>query len=290
MLCKICKSKEISKIFDAQNTHGRHMVDPNSRFTVFRCQDCQAVFLGDAIINEEYYSKYYPENYYDSGSEGVFLNLVMSLFVRMILSFKESEILRCARPQNPDKLKILDIGCGSGDFLAHISQDKFDKYGLEVNPQGYEKCSKKNLKVFNKELKDCDFEAGYFDVITMWHVLEHLDKPGEFLTHTRKILKDDGLFVIATPNTNSLGFRCGQRNWFHLDSPRHLILYNRISLGFLLENEGFKVRNFKNISYDFPLDLFWSIRRSRWKYLIYPLYPIFKFFSADTVMAIVGKK
>src|SRR3989338_1605658 len=289
MLCKICGSKKVANIFDSANTHGRHILDATSLFNIFCCQDCRVIFVGNVTVNDEYFSQYYQQDYYESGISSNLVNHVLGLFGGAVIRFKESEILKNFKPQRPAKLRILDIGCGSGDFLTHINSKVFEKYGVEVNPHGYEKCKRQGLKVFNGELKDIGFEMGYFDVITMWHVLEHVDEPENLLIEVRRILKSGGLLIVATPNTDSWGFKLGLKDWFHLDSPRHLILYNRRSLGILLEKTGFKVKKFKKISYDFPLDLFWSVRKYKFRFFIYFLYPLFKILSGETFLA-TGEK
>jgi 2-polyprenyl-3-methyl-5-hydroxy-6-metoxy-1,4-benzoquinol methylase len=149
------------------------------------------------------------------------------------------------------KLRILDIGCGNGEFLAHISDTKFEKYGLEINTKGYELCKEKKLNVFNEELKDVQFEDGFFDVITLWHVIEHLEFPHDILQSAKKLLNKEGILIIATPNTNSLGFRYGQQFWYHLDSPRHLVLFNDESLKYILKACGLKTIKQKYLFYDY---------------------------------------
>lgn len=289
MFCKICGSREVITLFVAGNTHGRHILDTTSRFNILSCKDCGVIFVGDVIVNDEYFSKYYRQDYYGSGISGNFVNSALGLFGKAVIGFKESRILKNLRLQNSAKVRILDIGCGSGNFLTSINSKIFEKYGVEVNLEGYEKCRQQNLRVFNKQLKECSFEAEYFDVITMWHVLEHLDKPEELLIEARRILKNGGLLIVATPNTDSWGFKLGLKDWFHLDAPRHLILYNRRSLAVLLKKTGFRVGNFKKIFYDFPLDLFWSIRKYRFRFFINSLYPLSKILSGETFLA-VGKK
>lgn len=289
MLCKVCESPNIAKIFDAGNTHGRHVLDKSAEFGIYRCGECGAIFVGGVAVDNEYFSRYYQRDYYASWVGGGFVNQMLGLFGRVIIGFKESEILRHASRTNNVKLKILDIGCGSGEFLVNISSCVFEKYGLEVNPQGVARSRERNIRVFDKELKDAGFGPDYFDVITMWHVLEHLDKPADLLLEACRILKSNGILMIATPNTDSLGFQYGLKNWFHLDSPRHLVLYNRKSLRLLLHKTGFKTAKLKNIFYDFPLDLFWSLRESKRRYFIYPLYPFFKILSGETFLAVARK-
>jgi len=289
MSCKICGSLNIAKVFDAGNTHGRHILDKSAKFGIYRCEDCRVIFVGGIAVDKEYFSKYYPPDYYSSGVKSSFINWILGLFGRMVTAFKESEILRHASRTNNVKLKILDIGCGSGEFLANLSSKSFEKYGQEINPQGLEMCRHRNIEVINKELKESGLTADSFDVITMWHVLEHLDNPAQLLMEAHRILKSNGVLIISTPNTDSVGFKYGRQNWFHLDSPRHIILYNRKSVALLLTKSKFKIKSFKNIFYDFPLDLFWSLRESVCRYFIYPLYPLFKLISGETFLVIARK-
>jgi len=289
MFCKICGSLNTTKIFDAANIHGRHILDGSVKFEIYRCQGCSVVFVAGVVVDKEYLFKYYPPDYYASGVKGRILNHILRLYGKMVMAFKESEILRYVRPGNNSKLKILDIGCGSGEFLANISPKIFDKYGQEINPHGQEECRHKDIAVISEELKDAGQKADFFDVITMWHVLEHLDNPTRLLSEAHRILKSGGILIVATPNTDSLGFKFGRCNWFHLDSPRHLILYNRKSLTLILSKAGFKIERFKNMFYDFPLDLFWSLRDSRLKYFFYLFYPFFKIISGETILLAARK-
>lgn len=287
--CKLCDSFNTKKIFNASNIHGRHVLDLEDKFEISKCNNCEVIFIINILIDPEYYSKYYPQNYYNNELSNCVINYLVNLMYKLSVKITERQILENLQLNKKTKLKILDIGCGSGRFLTSISNDRFDKYGIEINPEGYKICIGKKLKVYNQELKDINFEDNVFDIITLWHVIEHLDKPKEIMVSMQRILKKDGIIVISTPNTDSLGFKYGRNMWFHLDAPRHLILYNRKSLEYLLNRTGFKVIQEKNIFYDFPLDLFWSIRRRWMKYFIYPLYPIFKFLERESILFFAKK-
>ena len=288
--CKLCGSLNVKKILTACNIHGRHILNPQDNFGVFRCGDCEVTFIADVLTNPDYYAKYYPPDYYDDGIKSGLIKNLINFASSLSVKIQERRILRNFVRFRKDKLKILDIGCGSGVFLDNISDDRFDKYGIEINPQGYRICKEKRIKTYNQELKSIDFGDSTFDVITLWHVIEHIDKPYDVMATIKRILKNDGILVIATPNTSSLGFKYGQNLWFHLDAPRHLMLYNEKSLGYLVDKAGFAVVLNKNNYYDFVLDLFWSVRESLARYFIYPLYPFFKFFDRETVLLILRNK
>lgn len=288
MTCKLCNSTQTKKLFESNNIHGRFILSSDT-FQVYKCSNCGVMFLDDIEVNSSYYSKYYFPEYYETKFHNAFINKIINLIINISIIFKENQILRNYHNIANNKLKILDIGCGNGEFLSRISNTKFEKFGIEINTEGYELCKGKNLKVFNKELKDLKFQDNFFDVVTLWHVIEHLENPIDTIKSVKRVLKEDGILVIAVPNTDSLGFKYGQNFWFHLDSPRHLMLFNKKSLKYLLNNAGFRIILKKNLFYDYPLDLFWSVRNSKMKFIIYLLYPYIKYLSNETNLIMCEK-
>ena len=99
--------------------------------------------------------------------------------------------------------KILDIGCGTGDFLKQAQKSKWKVVGIEPNEQARSVANKKvGEKVFSeKELENLDKAS--FDVITLWHVLEHLPDLDEKILQFKSLLKKDGILIIAVPNFKS---------------------------------------------------------------------------------------
>lgn len=284
MFCKICHSAQLERMFIANNVHGRHILSLDT-FQVYKCNDCGIIFL-NIEVNSSYYSKYYPFKYYGIKFNNKFVGMLLNLVINASVKIKEGVILKYFNNVGGEKLKILDIGCGNGEFLSKISNTKFEKFGIEINAEGYELCKEKHMTVFNKELKDVQFQDEFFDIVTLWHVIEHLENPIETVKLIKKILKKDGILVLATPNTDSFGFKYGKNFWFHLDSPRHLMLFNNKSLNYFFKSAGFKVVNKKNLFYDYPLDLFWSVRNSNIKVFAYLFYPLIKYLSEETNLII----
>jgi len=289
MKCKLCASKKTVFLFNAKNLHGRHLWDSHETFKILQCSRCKSIFIGNIEVNSQYYKKYYPLTYYNENYNGKkTISWILGLWGRFSLKRKQNLILNNIQLRDK-KCKILDIGCGKGIFLNDLDSSRFEKYGLEINKKGYEASLGKGLKVYNQELTNIDFKSMKFDVVTLWHVLEHIEKPAELFNKINQILKNNGILILATPNTDSLGFKWGRGNWFHLDSPRHLILYNQKSISWLLEKSRFKIIKVKNEFYDYPLDLFWSLRKSVMRFLVYPLYPLFKFFSQEHLTFVYKK-
>lgn len=287
-ICLLCKSLSITKIFESYNKHGRHIIDSKDKFEIYKCRNCELVFIQGIELNSSYYSKYYSADYYESSIKNNILPYLYSLLSSYSLQKKENLLLKFL-PKFQKKYKILDVGCGNGDFLEHLNQ-RFDKTGLEINKDGIEICRKKNIKVINSDISKFKGENRRFDVITLWQVLEHLNNPVPVMKKINNMLTKNGILVLSTPNTDSLGFYLSKIEWFHLDSPRHLLLFNNKSIKILVSNAGFNIITSKYEFYDYPLDLFWSLINSTWKYLIYPFYPLFKIIDKETLTIICKKK
>jgi hypothetical protein len=91
------------------------------------------------------------------------------------------------------------------------------------------------------------------------------------------------------PNTRSLAAQLGGKYWFHLDSPRHLWLYNDKNIQTLLTSNQFKVEYCRYLPFEFPLDLFWSIRNTLLGKLLLPFYPVLKLFDKQNMMIVARK-
>lgn len=287
--CRFCDSKNTKKILVSFNMHGRHIIDKDDKFELWKCMDCECLFISNIQIDKQYYKKYYESDYYSTSEDAKFLSAAWSFIYSLLFNKKEWFILNYFKNRK-NKLSILDIGCGNGNFLASLNPAIFEKNGLEINLQGIKICEGKGIKIYKKPVEFEDFGEKKFDIITLWHVLEHLENPAALLGKVREILKNDGILIIQVPNNESMGFKYGKEYWFHLDSPRHLVIPNKKSVEKICERNGLKIINIKNEFYDYPLDLFWSIRKSPIRFIIYPLYPIFKFFSKEHLTFICKKK
>ncbi len=279
MVCNICSSNNIKFSFFSSNIHGRNKLSPE-RFSIYQCKDCGMIFLGKTNLNKKFYQKYYDRNYFSQTNNKVsFASRLTEFF--SYLSTKKKERLILKNINNMNKVSIIDIGCGDGKFLEKLNPKKFEKFGLEINLQAVENCKKKNISMFDKPLTSLDFKNKKFDAITLWHSFEHMENPLETFHKIKKVLSKNGVLILQTPNTKSLGFRFGKENWFHLDSPRHLFIYTEKAIDKLCQKTGFTLVKSISEFYDYPLDLFWSIRYSPVKYLFYPLYPMIKFFDRE---------
>ncbi|MBL8180902.1 MAG: class I SAM-dependent methyltransferase [Blastocatellia bacterium] len=131
----------------------------------------------------------------------------------------------------------MDIGFGEGTFLELATGKGFDCVGVERFAIERER-SFQYFSVLDDVLKS--FGAGSFDAITLWHSLEHLTDPGGCMADVCSLLSKNGSVFIAVPNFSSLQARLFERDWLHLDVPRHMTHFSPIGLDNLLKRHGLK--------------------------------------------------
>ncbi len=146
--------------------------------------------------------------------------------------------------------KLLDVGCGTGDFLQTALQNNWKVSGIEPNAQAREIANKKtNNSVFEID-QLLKFEASSFDVITLWHVLEHLPNLEDHIAIFKTLLKPKGTLIIAVPNYKSYDAKYYKEFWAAYDVPRHLWHFNRDSITSLVSKFDFDVVKTKPMWFD----------------------------------------
>jgi 2-polyprenyl-3-methyl-5-hydroxy-6-metoxy-1,4-benzoquinol methylase len=159
--------------------------------------------------------------------------------------------LRTLNRFSVNKGRLLDVGCAEGLFPELAVKDGWDVTGTEIShfaaQYGKEKLG---LNIIQGELIDMKFPDNTFDAITMWHVLEHTREPIAVLREIRRILKDNGVFILAIPNLNNFLFQFAYRLFrgrkVHLFDPDdrelHLYHFTPETIKLALEKTGFSVQ------------------------------------------------
>ena len=134
--------------------------------------------------------------------------------------------------------KFLDVGCSVGYILEAAREKGFEPYGVEISPIAINFAKKElELNVFEGYLEDANFSNNFFDVITMYNLLEHIPNPSGLIQETSKILKPDGVIEIWTPN---IGHRLAKRlgsDWPAIMHD-HLYYFNLVTMDKILEKNG----------------------------------------------------
>jgi SAM-dependent methyltransferase len=138
--------------------------------------------------------------------------------------------------------RILDVGCGNGYFLAACRERGYEVQGLDVSEWAVQYATHRlGLPVAIGEMEKVEFERGSFDVITMWHFLEHTPNPIEALLKARTWMKEDGLLVVEVPNYGGTDARREWQNWVGWSLPYHFYHFTPRALKKLLERCGFSI-------------------------------------------------
>lgn len=127
-----------------------------------------------------------------------------------------------------EEKKLLDIGCGTGDFLAACKINGYNVCGVEPNEKANKIATKKIGETVYKNL--VDINESNFDVITLWHVLEHVPNLEDYIIKIKNLLKPNGILIIAVPNFKSFDANYYKQYWAAFDVPRHLWHFSKNSI------------------------------------------------------------
>jgi len=154
--------------------------------------------------------------------------------------------------------RLLDVGCGSGQYLSIMKSLGWDVKGTEVDQNAAAIARNEyGLDVFVGNLEDAHFPSESFNIITLIHVIEHLYDPIHLLIECRRILKPGGKLILTTPNIESLGHALFKGDWRGLEIPRHLMVFSLNSIELCTRKAGFKttvLRGSARISLDVYLE------------------------------------
>lgn len=242
-LCLSPKQRILFKTLDLRYGLGQQ------KFHLVQCAYCGLIYLNPRPTPQEI-AQYYPDHYYGASSsfwENLFTRCSLYFFHRQIKRFKKNG-------------KILDVGCGAGKFLAIMQKKGYKAYGLDISATACKLARSQGLKVFEGTLETVRFPRAYFDIITLWHILEHLHRPSANLKEIERILKKDGILLIETPNIQSLSFRLFKKYCFHLELPRHLYQWSFATLQATLQKHGFLIYQHDLFSLRFPLNFLRSFQ------------------------------
>ncbi|UCG56127.1 MAG: class I SAM-dependent methyltransferase [Phycisphaerales bacterium] len=193
-------------------------------FALHRCSVCRAVFLVPKPTPKQV-ELAYADSYYGEGSKK------FGPCVEKALDYFRSSRARKLGKYLKPPAQVLDVGCGSGDFLRRLVDRGFEGYGTELPGKAADRAGKiPGLTLKVGHLSETDFKERSFDAICMWHVFEHLAEPKRTLHIIESILKPGGYLFISLPNINSLQSRLFRGNWLHLDPPRHLFFLGAADL------------------------------------------------------------
>jgi SAM-dependent methyltransferase len=211
-------------------------------FKLNACPLCNCLFL-NPLPDDREIAGFYPSQYWWSASRPTFLKRAESLYRRVALHGHVAFITSAARRWKAGTpLRLLDVGCGSATLLGQMKKRNFDVLGVDTSAEAAQVAAEENgVRVVLGTLQNAGLETSSFDLVTLFHVMEHVTNPRDVLDEVRRILKPRGTVVLQVPNIDSWQFRWFGAKWYGLDIPRHVIDYSRQSIVNLLEHCGFHI-------------------------------------------------
>jgi len=192
-------------------------------------------------------SEFYPEDYWWSaegqarGRLGRLMSRLEELYREFVVADHVRFLAFCAHKFAAGGKLLLDIGCGSGVFLHVARKHGFLAHGMDASAHAVEIAQRQyGLSVRKGEIGSLVWEPYRFDLVTMFHVLEHLPDPRVGLRFAGRLLRPTGALVIQVPNLKSIQARLFAGYWYGLDVPRHVINFTPKGLALLLNEEGFE--------------------------------------------------
>jgi len=210
------------------------------------------------LLNEEYQIlKTHPQPTLDKlGSYYEFEDYIShtdgnrTTFEKMYHFIKRNAIRKKVRLINsyqPLKGRILDIGAGTGDFLLECKNQNWEILGIEPNDKAKGIAVGKGIK-FGDTIEK--LESNSFDVITMWHVLEHVPDVEHQVAELKRLLKPSGTIIIAVPNFKSYDANHYGAFWAAYDVPRHLWHFSKTAIEKLFDNQNMNLEDVKPMWFD----------------------------------------
>jgi len=224
--CPVCLSESYKLSFEKDG------------FCFVKCEGCGLLYVNPQLNEEKIIS-----NYEDSPSSDSWVDVLISREEQeWNIENKLGPVLNDINAMYPERGNILDIGCSIGLFLKLAKEAGWSEYGLEIHKKAVDYAvNNLGLNVEPKLLHETDYQKGFFDVISMWGVLEHLTDPRLILKQSYELLADDGVLIIFVPNGHSLVARILRGYCSTFNGKNHLWYFGPYTLKKMLAELGYQV-------------------------------------------------
>lgn len=239
--CPACSSIEFTPILRAKDYTVSYQT-----FQLVECQTCHLRFTNPRPKAEEAGPYYKSENYIShSNTEKGFINQLYQRVRNITLRLKTNWI----EPEKKGEKNLLDIGCGTGHFLHACQERGWNIHGMELDPDTAQKAMQLTGQKIYSQLSHIP-ESARFQVISLWHVLEHVYELHEYFAFFKKHLAPSGKLLFALPNCNSYDAQYFQEFWAAYDVPRHIYHFTPETIQAIAKQYGFTLREKKGLIFD----------------------------------------
>jgi 2-polyprenyl-3-methyl-5-hydroxy-6-metoxy-1,4-benzoquinol methylase len=205
-------------------------------FAISKCTKCEFVFTNPRPKITEI-GKYYESDKYISHSNKT-AGIIDAVYkvVRIWTTNQKIKLIK----KYKKKGSVLDFGSGTGYFLNKINQAGYSSLGVEPNERAKLIAIKSHALTIKSSLKEIDLESK-FDVITCWHVIEHVHELNETIKKLKNLLNKKGIIFIAIPNYKSYDAKYYREYWAGYDVPRHLYHFSQDTMNEIAKKHQFKI-------------------------------------------------
>ncbi|HAI77102.1 MAG TPA: methyltransferase [Microscillaceae bacterium] len=240
--CPVCRHQVFLPWRQCQD----HLVS-QATFQLVACQSCGFIFTNPRPT-ESHIAAYYQSEQYQSHSQqkGGFFQKTYQ-WVRQKMQRRKLALVQTLAPQTG---RLLDVGCGLGTFLRTCQQAGWAVEGIEPNPQAATIAHKETGAIIYSSIFDPAIAPSY-EVISLWHVLEHVHRLEETMLTIKRLLHPKGVLLIAMPNVASqYEIELFQSYWAPFDVPRHLYHFSPVTFSKFLLNFQFKIESVEPLLWD----------------------------------------
>jgi len=215
-------------------------------FILNQCENCGFVFTNPRPAIEEIAPYYKSEDYYSHSDKN---KSIISRIYNVIRNVNIKKKLNLINKVIKKQGNLLDYGCGAGLFIKYANGQGWVASGIEPNNDARDVTKKLGLKVDAPDFLETITEQK-FDVITLWHVLEHLHDIEKVIPKLKSILNKNGILVVAVPNIDSWDAKKYKKNWAAYDVPRHLYHFTPKTIEKLFVKFGMSIDSIHPMQFD----------------------------------------
>lgn len=241
--CPVCQAAQQREVFAAKD-----YTVSNESFMILECPQCSLRYT-QGIPDAAHIGPYYHSENYISHTN-TYKGLVNRLYQAVRKRTIRSKVAMVKNVTGLDKGTHLDVGSGTGTFANAMREAGWQTTGLEPDPDA--RAMAKNL--YGLDLRETaelyTLPEGHFDVITLWHVMEHVHDLHPYVQRMQQLLKPGGTLIIAVPNYTSKDAEIYGPYWAAYDVPRHLYHFSPASVRALVQQHGLEVKAYKPMWYD----------------------------------------